>query len=71
GTIALLPTDAFDPAEVERRIAARREELDTEIERLEKKLANESFVSKAPPEVVDAERGKLEDYREALRRLDE
>ena len=28
-------------------------------------------MSKAPAEVVEGERRKLEDYREALRRLDE
>ena len=66
GTVALLPTDAFDPAEVERRIAAQREELDAEIARLEAKLANERFVSKAPPEVVEGEREKLDGYRRAL-----
>jgi len=69
GTVALLPTDAFDPAEVERRIAARREELGTEIERLEKKLANERFVQKAPAEVVEGEREKLDSYRRALENL--
>ncbi len=69
GMVALLPTDAFDPAEVERRIAARREELGTEIERLEKKLANERFVQKAPAEVVEGEREKLDSYRRALENL--
>jgi valyl-tRNA synthetase len=69
GTVALLPTDEFDPAEVERRIAAQREELDGEIARLEEKLANERFVLKAPPEVVEGEREKLDGYRRALENL--
>jgi valyl-tRNA synthetase len=30
---------------------------------LEKKLANEKFVANAKPDVVAAERAKLEDYR--------
>ena len=47
------------------RIAARREELGGEIERLEKKLANERFVEKAPAEVVEGEREKLDGYRGA------
>ena len=40
-----------------------------EIERAEKKLANEQFVAKAPAAVVEEERRKLEEYREALARL--
>ncbi len=69
GGVQVLPSDAFDPAEAERRIAARREQLRGEIERAERKLANEKFVERAPAEVVDEERRKLEEYREALRRL--
>ena len=41
-----------------------------EIERAERKLANEQFVERAPAEVVAEERRKLEEYREALRRLE-
>jgi valyl-tRNA synthetase len=69
GGVQVLPSDAFDPAEAERRIAARREQLRAEVERAERKLANEKFVERAPAEVVDEERRKLEQYREALRRL--
>jgi valyl-tRNA synthetase len=70
GGIQMLPSDAFDPAEAERRRAARREQLAGEIERAERKLANERFVERAPAEVVAEERRKLEEYREALRRLE-
>jgi valyl-tRNA synthetase len=69
GGVQVLPSDAFDPAEAERRRAARREQLAAEIERAERKLANEKFVERAPAEVVEEERRKLEEYREALRRL--
>jgi valyl-tRNA synthetase len=69
GGVQVLPSDAFDPAEAEKRIAARREQLRGEIERAERKLANEKFVERAPAEVVEEERRKLEEYREALRRL--
>ena len=41
GGVQVLPSDAFDPAEAERRRAARREQLHAEIERAERKLANE------------------------------
>jgi valyl-tRNA synthetase len=70
GGVQVLPSDAFDPAEVERRRAARREQLAAEIERAERKLANEQFVERAPAAVVAEERRKLEEYREALRRLE-
>jgi valyl-tRNA synthetase len=69
GGVQVLPSDAFDPAEAEKRIAARREQLRAEVERAERKLANEKFVERAPAEVVEEERRKLEEYREALRRL--
>jgi valyl-tRNA synthetase len=71
GAVQVLPSEAFDPAEAERRRGARREQLAAEIERGEKKLANKGFVDKAPAEVVAAERQKLEEYREALARLSE
>ncbi|MGN6582532.1 MAG: valine--tRNA ligase [Rhizobiaceae bacterium] len=41
-----------------------------EIERIERKLANEKFVANAPEEIVAAEREKAEDYRLALTRLE-
>ncbi len=69
GAVQVLPSEAFDPAEAERRIAARRQSLQEEVERAERKLANERFVERAPAEVVEEERHKLEEYREALRRL--
>ena len=57
----VLPSDAFDAEEEERRREAERERLQDEIERLERKLANEGFVNKAPAEVVEGERRKLEE----------
>ena len=42
----------------------RIRESEAEIERLEKKLNNEGFTSRAPAAVVDAERAKLEKYKE-------
>jgi valyl-tRNA synthetase len=71
GGVQVLRSDAFDPAEAEKRIAARRESLRSEIERAERRLANEKFVERAPTDVVEAERRKLGEYREALRRLGE
>jgi valyl-tRNA synthetase len=47
-------------------VDAERERLRNEIARAEKMLANERFVAKAPAEVVEAEREKLERYRREL-----
>jgi valyl-tRNA synthetase len=69
GAVQVLPSDAFDPAEAEKRIAARREQLREEVSRAEQKLANEGFVAKAPAELVEEERRKLDEYRRALERL--
>ncbi|RVA47033.1 valine--tRNA ligase, partial [Mesorhizobium sp. M7A.F.Ca.CA.004.09.1.2] len=40
-----------------------------EIARLHKKLSNERFVASAPAEIVDAEREKLAEYRDAQDKL--
>jgi valyl-tRNA synthetase len=47
-------------------VAAEVERLQKEIARAEGILANERFVAKAPPEVVEAEREKLDRYRREL-----
>jgi valyl-tRNA synthetase len=47
-------------------VEAERERLQKEIARSEGMLANERFVAKAPAEVVEAERAKLERYRREL-----
>ena len=70
GPIELLASDDVDPDAVRDRIAARATELRSEVERGERKLANEGFVAKAPAEVVEAEREKLEAYRAELAELE-
>ena len=69
GAVQVLPSEAFDASEAQARIEKKRAGLVQEIERAEKKLANESFVAKAPAAVVDEERRKLAEYREALAQL--
>jgi valyl-tRNA synthetase len=69
GAVQVLPSEAFDAGEARERIEKKRSGLVAEIERAEKKLANEQFVAKAPAAVVDEERRKLEEYREALAQL--
>ena len=69
GVVHVLAASSFDPAEAERARAATRERLEAEIARSEGKLANEGFVAKAPPEVVEAEREKLARLRRELEEL--
>jgi valyl-tRNA synthetase len=61
--------EELDTEEAERRRQAKVESLRKEIERAESKLANEGFVNKAPPDVVEAEREKLRRYRRELEEL--
>ncbi|MDQ4144306.1 MAG: valine--tRNA ligase, partial [Actinomycetota bacterium] len=57
--------------EVERkRLERRLEELRADVMRAERKLANDSFVSKAPEEVVEKERRKLAEASDAKRKLE-
>ena len=69
GAVGCWPADDFDPDEAARRIERRARRARGEIERLEKKLAQRGFVEKAPAEVVEGERAKLDDYRRRSRRL--
>ena len=66
GAVEILPSEDVDVEGARRRLAARRAKLEAEIERAERKLANQGFVAKAPPEVVQAEREKLERLRAEL-----
>jgi valyl-tRNA synthetase len=67
--VELLETEGVDPGAVQERIEERRAKLRSEVERGESKLSNEGFVAKAPADVVDAERAKLEAYRAELEEL--
>jgi valyl-tRNA synthetase len=67
--IEILASEGLDAEQVERRIGERREQLRAEVERGERKLANQGFTAKAPAEVVEAERAKLAGYRAELEEL--
>ena len=69
GGVDLLESEGIDPEAVRSRIDERRQKLRSEVERGERKLSNEGFVAKAPADVVDAERQKLEAYRAELEDL--
>ena len=69
GSVAMLASEVVDHEAAERRAAARRAELESEIARAQGKLGNQGFVAKAPAAVVEAERAKLERLREELEDL--
>ena len=63
--------DLVDYDKESQRLKKDMEKTEAEIERAEKKLANENFVKKAKPEVVQKEREKLETHKENLKNLKE
>ena len=65
-TLYLPMSDLVDTEKERARLEAELKKLTDEIDRVNKKLANESFVAKAPAAVVDAERAKLQKYTENL-----
>jgi valyl-tRNA synthetase len=69
GAVVVHASDAVDLGAAERKLDERRSTLAAEIARCEDKLANEGFVAKAPPAVVEAERAKLAQLRAELESL--
>ncbi len=65
-TIYLPMSDLVDTEKELARLSGEEAKLLSEIERVEKKLQNEGFISKAPEAVVNAERNKLARYQENL-----
>jgi valyl-tRNA synthetase len=71
GPVKVLASAEIDAGAVAARLEKRREELRSEVARAEGKLANEKFVAKAPAELVEEERAKLERHRAELEELGE
>ncbi len=63
--------DMIDFEAERKRLTTELEKNGNEIKRVEAKLANEGFTSKAPAAVIEGERQKLEKYREVRRGLEE
>ncbi len=70
-TIVLPVADVIDVAAEKARLDKEVGKQQSEIDRFEKKLANEKFVANAPEEVVETEREKLADARQVQARLNE
>jgi valyl-tRNA synthetase len=69
GAVEILASEDLDLGAAQRKRAAEQAKLEAEIERSERKLANKGFVDKARPDVVQAERDKLDRMRADLEAL--
>ena len=68
--IWLLPDEAADAAENRERLEAEQAEAQSQIARLEALLARSGFVEKAPAAVVERERGRLQEQRDRLAKVE-
>ena len=69
GSLYIPLAEVIDFEKERARLTAEMKKNDAEIERIEKKLSNEGFVSKAPAAVIDGERAKLNKYLETRESL--
>ena len=60
----------IDKAAEERRLLRERGKLEQNLARARAKLANESFVERAPPEVIEQERRRVSEFEAAVSELD-
>ena len=67
-----IPLEGLIDLEIEReRLSKRIQEMEGRLSAVEKKLQNESFLQRAPAEVVEHERAKQADYQKKLDKLQE
>ncbi len=71
GMIYMPFAELVDIAKEKERLAKEKNKLVKEVERVEKKLANQGFVSKAPEKVINEEKAKLEKYSNMLKSVGE
>ena len=69
GEVEILASGDLDLGAAQRKLAAKRAELEREIEGSQRKLANEGFLAKAPAKVVQAQRDRLAALRADLEAL--
>jgi valyl-tRNA synthetase len=61
----------IDVAAERERLNKRRAKAQADLGKVESKLANESFVARAPEEVVTKEKGRQDDLRREIKQLDD
>jgi len=66
----IIPMESMVDLQAERkRLEEEIEQSQAEVARLEARLKDKAFLTKAPPSVVDKERDKLAERRDKLERL--
>ena len=71
GVIYMPFAELVDIAKEKERLSKEREKLIKEVERVERKLSNQGFVSKAPEKVIAEEKAKMEKYSTMLKAVEE
>jgi len=61
--------ELIDKEQEEKRLLDEKKHLESEIDRVNKKLSNQGFVSKAPQNVIDEEKAKGEKYADMLKKV--
>ncbi|HYW82193.1 MAG TPA: valine--tRNA ligase, partial [Spirochaetia bacterium] len=68
--VFVLVREAIDAPKEIARLKKDREKAESEVSRTQAKLANSSFVERAPKEVVDREKEKLEELARLIGKID-
>lgn len=71
GEIYIPLEDLIDIQKELDRLGKEQDNLRRELDRVEGKLSNEAFIGKAPQKIIDAEKEKLEKFREMYLRIQE
>lgn len=71
GMIYMPFAELVDIEKEKERLSKERDKLIKEVERVDKKLSNEGFVSKAPAKVIEEEKAKQEKYKAMLKQVEE
>ncbi|MDP2401857.1 MAG: class I tRNA ligase family protein, partial [Actinomycetota bacterium] len=70
GTELFIPLEGLVDFEAERaRVSKELDKTGAELEKLERKLGNEGFLAKAAPEIIEKDRAKADELREAAGKL--
>lgn len=71
GDMQIFVLDVIDAEAERKRLGKERESIEKQIRGIESKLGNESFVSRAPAEVVERERTRLGEFKERMSTIEE